>query len=168
MADTATDAALSAESIVEEETSNRWTFQRITIVSVGAIVAFYVLLFLIGLVTAIAFGERAAAWFSYFRDLINIALAVSTLVIVVGVGVLIVQIARFVNLLRSEVKPITEDTQKALKEVRTTAQFVQKHGVSPIIKGQSFFAGILAFLREIVRITRILQRRTDDAEGGES
>ncbi len=159
------ESAAQTQTAVPAEEENRgggWTFQRITIVSVSAILIFYVVLFLIGLVTAIAFGERAAAWFAYFRNLVNIALAVSTLVIVVGIGVLVVQIARFVNLLRSEVKPITEDTQKAIKEVRTTAQFVQKHSVKPIVQSQSFIAGLLAFLREIVRLSRILQRRTDD------
>lgn len=165
MAETTADVALPAEvNTVEEESDGFWTFQRIAMVSVGAIVGFYILLFLIGLVTAIAFGESAAMWFGYFRNLVNIALAVSTLVIFVGIGVLIVQIARFVNLLRSEVKPITEDSQKALQEVRATAQFVQKNSVQPIIQGQAFFAGLLAFLREIVRLTQILQRRTDEAQ----
>ncbi len=151
----------SAET-VEEESGGGWSIQRITIISVGVLVGIYVLLFVIGLITAIIFGERAALWFGYFKNLVNIAVSVSTLAIIVGIGVLVIQVARFVNLLRSEVKPITEDAQKAVQEVRTTAQFVQKHGVSPIIKGQSFVAGLLAFLREIVRLTQVLQRRVDE------
>jgi len=169
MAETTADAALPVDAPQEEQDNNNgWTFQRIAMVSVGAIVGLYILLFLVGLITAIAFGDRAAAWFAYFRDLVNIALAVSTLVIFVGIGVLVVQVARFVNLLRSEVKPITEDTKKAVKEVRTTAQFVQKHSVKPIVEGQAFFAGLLAFLREIVRLTQILQRRSDEAGDADS
>lgn len=168
MSEAAAQASIPAEAPVEEERSGGWSFQRIAIVSIAAIVLFYVILFVVGLITAIIFGERAAAWFAYFRNLVNIALSVSTVVIVVGIGVLIVQIARFVNLLRSEIKPITEDAQKALTEVRTTAQFVQKHGVTPVVKGQAFFAGLVAFLREIVRLSRVLQRRTDEAQRDES
>lgn len=166
MSETAVEAPAVPIESVEEEDSGGWSIQRITIVSVGALLAVYVLLFVIGLIVAIAFGEGAARWFGYFKDLVNIAVSVSTLVIVVGVGVLVIQVARFVNLLRSEVKPITEDAQTALAEVRTTAQFVQKHSVSPIIKGQSFLAGVLAFLREIIRLTQVLQRRVDE-EGDE-
>ena len=72
------------------------------------------------------------------------------------------QIARFVNLLRSEVKPITEDTKQAIKNVRVTSEFVQKNAVKPVIKSQSFLAGLLAFLSEITKISRILQRRNKD------
>lgn len=153
----------STETTQNEQARRRfWTFNRVVMIVVGSFLAIYVLLFLIAFVAALSNAQGAASFFGYFRDLITIAMSVSTLIIIVGIGILIVQIGRFVNLLRSEVKPITHDTRQAIQDVRSTTKFVQKQGLQPIMKSQSFVAGLLAFLREIVQISRILQRRNPD------
>lgn len=147
------------EAAENENSSSWWTFQRIVIIAVSVFVGIYVLLFLIGFVSALIWNESAAAFFRYFRDLVSIGLALSSLMVFVGIGILIVQVARFVNLLRSEVKPLGDDAKQALRNVRITSEFVQKHAVEPIIRFQAFLAGLIAFLREIVIITQLLQRR---------
>ena len=122
----------------------------------------YLLIFLFGLWRAWVDPTGSANYFEYLRGLFDIIVSIATMLIIISIGVLIVQIARFVNLLRSEVKPITEDTKQAIKNVRVTSEFVQKNAVKPVIKGQSFLAAILAFLSEITKISRILQRRNKD------
>jgi hypothetical protein len=134
------------------------SFQTYAIGAVLSFVAIYVVIFLIGFIAALAF-DGTAAFFAYFRDLLMIAMTLTTMVIFVGIGILIIQVARFVNLLRSELQPITSDTRKAISEIRSTVGFVQKHAVEPIIRTQSFLAGLVAFLREIIRISRILQQK---------
>ncbi|MDQ7025544.1 MAG: hypothetical protein Q9P01_10150 [Anaerolineae bacterium] len=146
----------------DESTASWWTFKRAIIVAFSIFVGTYVLIFLIGLVAAIIWNESAASFFRYFRDLMTIALAISSAMIVIATGILIVQIARFINLIRSEVKPITDDTKQAIRNVRVTSEFVQKHAVEPIIQVQSFLAGLIAFLREIILISQVLQRRDSD------
>jgi len=119
---------------------------------------FYVAFFAFGLWRAWVDPVGSANYFEYIRGLFETILSVAITLIIIAIGVLIIQIARFINLLRSEIKPITEDTKQAIKNVRVTSEFVQKNAVKPIIKGQSFLAGLLAFLREISRITRVLRR----------
>ncbi|MGB7338103.1 MAG: hypothetical protein WBC91_04355 [Phototrophicaceae bacterium] len=125
----------------------------------------YLLIFIFGVWRAWADADGSAAYFDYVRGLFDVIVSLASILIIIAIGVLIVQIARFVNLLRSEVKPITEDTKQAIKNVRVTSEFVQKNAVKPVIKTQTFIAGILAFLREIGRISKILQRRNTENEG---
>ena len=142
-------------------------YTRIGLVVIGFA---YVVLFLVALVAALQNAEGAASFFGYLRDLVSISLTLTGLLIMIGLGVILIQAARFVNLLRSEVKPITHDAQEAAKNVKTTSEFVQKQAVEPIIQSQAFLAGLLRFLREIVSITRLLRRRdeTDDSPSEES
>ncbi|MEL6306873.1 MAG: hypothetical protein AAFQ52_01960 [Chloroflexota bacterium] len=120
--------------------------------------AFYIAFFVVGLYRAWVDPVGSANYFEYIRGLFETILSVAMTLIIIAIGVLVIQIARFINLLRSEIKPITEDTKQAIKNVRVTTEFVQKNAVKPIIKGQSFLAGLIAFLREISRISSILRR----------
>lgn len=127
-------------------------------------IVIYIVLFVLAVWRAIADPSGSAEYFEYLRNLTEIMLSITLIVIFIGLGVLIVQIARFVNLLRSEIKPITRDTRAAIQNVRTTSAFVKKQAADPIIRTSSFMAGFLTFLREIVRISRILRQR--DEQGG--
>lgn len=125
---------------------------------------FYLLIFLIGFWRAWVDPSGSAAFFEYVRGLFETVVSIASIVIIIAIGVLIVQIARFVNLLRSEVKPITEDTKQAFRNVRATTAFVQENAVKPIIKAASFTSGLIAFLREISRISKILQKRSAETQ----
>jgi len=119
----------------------------------------YLLIFVIGFIWAWFSPEDAASFFSFMRNLLEIVLALAMIIIFFATGIIIIQIARFVNLLRSEIKPITEDTKDAVKNIRVTAEFVQKHGIEPIIRIQSFLFALTTFLIELVRVSRLLQKR---------
>ncbi|MEO1287250.1 MAG: hypothetical protein AAFV93_05740, partial [Chloroflexota bacterium] len=94
----------------------------------------YLLIFLLGFWRAWVDPAGSAAFFEYVRGLFETVVSIASIVIIIAIGVLIVQIARFVNLLRSEVKPITEDTKQAFRNVRATSEFVQENAVKPIIQ----------------------------------
>jgi hypothetical protein len=128
----------------------------------------YLGIFVWGLLSALWNPEGAASYWAYFRNLIEIILSMAAIVIFIAIGILIVQVARFVNLLRSEIKPITEDTKMAFRNVRATTEFVQKHGLAPIIRFQAFLAGLIAFLSEIIRVSRLLQDRAAEAKEDEA
>ncbi len=158
------DSTPSEPNAESQSQENSWSFQRVTVIAVLAFVGLYLGIFIIGLILALALGRSAATWLIYVQDLFTVALSISAIAIIIGIGVLLIQIARFVNLLRSEVKPITRDTRAAIKNVRTTTEFVQKRGVEPIIRVQSFLAGLIVFLRQIAHITRILQRPPESGD----
>lgn len=128
----------------------------------------YLGIFIWGLVSALLDPQGAAAYWAYFRNLIEIILAMAAILIFIAMGIFVVQIARFINLLRSEIKPISDDAKLALKNVRVSAEFVQKHGIAPIIRFQAFLAGLIAFLSEIIRVSRLLQERKTEADEDES
>lgn len=151
----------------QDEQQGCWTVSRVTIATLVSFFGLYLLIFVIGIVAALFNAEGSASFFGYFNNLLTIALTIISFVVIVAIGILVIQIARFVNLLRSEVKPITNDTKQAIRNVRTTSEFVQQHGVSPVIKTQSFIVGLIAFFREIVRITRILQGRPSEDKANE-
>jgi hypothetical protein len=156
-------ATLPATTTQQEESDSSWfTFNRALIIGVAAFIGIFVLVFACGFISAIVWNESAASFFRYFRDLMTIGLTMSGIAIVVGIGILVMQIARFVNLIRSEIKPITDDTKQAIRNVRVTSEFVQKHAVEPIIQFQSFLVGLVAFLREIVLLSKLWQRNADE------
>lgn len=122
-------------------------------------IAIYIMIVVLAIWRALVDPQGSAEYFAYIRDLVSIALSLTLIVVFIGLGVLVIQVARFVNLLRSEVKPITRDTRAALQNVRTTSSFVKKQAAEPIIRTSSFMAGLLTFLREITRIARLLRQR---------
>lgn len=137
------------------------TFSGCTRLAAIVLVAIYLGLFVFAVVMAFSNAEGAASFFGYLGDLINIAFTLTGILIVIGSAVVLIQAARFINLLRSEVSPITHDAQEAAKNVRTTSEFVQKQAVEPVIQSQSFLAGVVAFLREIFRLSRLFRKRDD-------
>lgn len=138
-----------------------WTLTRVVTWAVGFFIGLILLLFVMAVFYAwTSDAVEAANRMDYWRNLVSIFMTLLIIIIVMAVGILIVQIARFVNLLRSEVKPITQDAQQTLKTARATTEFVSKHTVEPVIKTVSFTAGLLAFLREIVQLGRILKHQS--------
>lgn len=166
------EAAAAATSTVpvpdaepENESSRRWTLERIVRFSVIGIIGVVLIIFLIGLIAALINPQGASVFFAYLRNLFLIVLSIQGILIVTAIGVLIIQVARFVNLLRSEVKPITDDTREAVNNVRVTTHVVRKQALEPVIVLQGFFVGLVAFLREFFRIRRLIRvpQRDDDA-----
>lgn len=156
---------LSVPQRIRRWLTTGWTFTRF--VTLGTIIFIAIILspFSIALLMAfIADPVDLALRMSYWRDSIIIVLSIQSILVVVSFAIVLVQVARFVNLLRSEVKPITEDAQQTLKTARATTEFVSKHTVTPIIQTQSFLAGFFVFLREIVRLGRILKRQNRPTE----
>ena len=127
----------------------------------------YLGVFIWGLISALLDPQGAAAYWSYFRNLIEIILSMAAILIFVALGIFIVQVARFINLLRSEIKPISDDAKLAVKNLRVTTEFVQKHGIMPIIRFQAFLTGLIAFLSELIRVTRLLQDRAKESDESE-
>lgn len=165
-------AATSAQTITttnnggsdSEEQNSGWTLMRMMYVAVGGLIGLIVLTFVIGLVLVLADAAYWAPIVQVIRDILTIILTVQGIFIIAASGVLVAQVARFVNLLRSEVKPITDDAKHAMRNVRTTTEFVKKQAVEPIIRTQSFMAGLVVFLREIARFSRVLQRNQTTQE----
>ncbi len=76
------------------------------------------------------------------RDIFIILLALESLVIGAALIILLIQLAILINLLQNEVRPILEATQETVNNLRGTAQFLGENVVEPVIKLNSYLAGL--------------------------
>ncbi len=99
---------------------------------------------LLGLiVTGIVFLAKAdPSTTSQVRDIFIIFLALESLVIGVVLVILVLQITSLMNLLQNEVKPILQSTTETINTLKGTTQFISQNLVEPVIKVNSYTAGI--------------------------
>jgi len=74
------------------------------------------------------------------RDITLIFMGAIGLLLGIASIVLAVQIARLVNLVQNEVKPVLESANDTLATVRGTAAFLSDNLVEPVMKVSGFFA----------------------------
>lgn len=140
------------------DTPRKWTFKRILILA-GAIYAAIILVPLIlSVILALADGDRAAGIVAYIRDLLLVMLFLSGLVVAVGLGVLLLQIAMLTGVVRVETKAISTEVRGAVKAVRGAATFIAEAVAAPVIRVLSFISGVMRFLGEVTRLRRVVRR----------
>ncbi len=68
------------------------------------------------------------------RDIFIIFMAVQSLVIGFTLVILIIQLARLINLLQNEIKPILDSTNDSMNTLRGTIAFISDNLAEPVIK----------------------------------
>lgn len=76
------------------------------------------------------------------RDLFIIYMGFQSLVIGLVLIILMIQLARLINLLQNEIKPILDSTNDTVNHLRGTTMFLSDHMVEPVIKLNEYLAGI--------------------------
>jgi hypothetical protein len=109
----------------------------------GAI--FLVMVILSGLVIAIIALTRNPEVATNVRDIFIIFMAFESLIIGAALVVLVIQIAGLINLLQNEVKPILQSTSDTVNTLRGTTEFLSENLVEPVIKLNSYLAGLRKF-----------------------
>ena len=107
---------------------------------IGVIVL--VLLIVVGLITAAVYLVNNPAQAATVRDVFIIFMALEAMLIGAALVILIVQVAVLTNLLKNEIKPILEATQETVNTVRGTTLFVSENLAEPIMKLNSYVAGL--------------------------
>lgn len=79
------------------------------------------------------------------RDVFIIFMALESLVIGAALIILIVQLARLINLLQNEIQPIIHSTNETVNTLRGTAEFISNNVTEPVIKLNSYMAGVKQF-----------------------
>ena len=74
------------------------------------------------------------------RDIVIIFMGLEFLFIGLVLIILIVQIARLINLLQNEIKPILNSTNETVNTLKGTAEFIGDHLSEPIIKMNEYLA----------------------------
>ena len=88
------------------------------------------------------------------RDIFIILLAFESFVIGLALIILVIQIASLVNFIQNEVRPIVVDTQETINNIKGTSEFLSKRFVGPVIKINSYLAG----MRKILDLLRPKRR----------
>jgi len=107
---------------------------------IGVVTGVVILLILLGL--AIFFLLQPATPTDKIRDIFIIVVALESLVIGVALVILIIQLASLINLLQNEVRPILKATTDTVNNLRGTAEFLGENVVEPVIKLNSYLAGL--------------------------
>lgn len=81
------------------------------------------------------------------RDVFIIFMALESLVIGLALVILVVQLARLINLLQNEIKPILDSTNETVSTLRGTTQFLSDNLAEPVIKLNEYFAGLQSFIK---------------------
>jgi hypothetical protein len=76
------------------------------------------------------------------RDIFIIFMALESLVIGAALVILIVQLATLINLIQNEIRPILDNTNDTVNHLKGTTTFLGEQLVEPVIKLNSYLAGL--------------------------
>ena len=115
----------------EKQKSKLWLLILIIVLIVGLIITGIVFL---------ASAEPSTT--AQVRDIFIIFLALESVVIGVVLVVLVIQVSSLINLVQNEIKPILSSTIDTVNTLKGTTQFLSQNLVGPVIKANSYSAGI--------------------------
>ncbi len=114
---------------------------------IGLVVAFiFLLLMIIGGVYVLLLPSTDTA---RVRDVFIIFMALESIIIGLTLIILIVQLARLINLIQNEITPIIESTNETVSTLRGTTKFLSDNMVEPVLKLNEYFAGLQQVLKTI-------------------
>lgn len=104
-----------------------------------------ILLFLSLLTLAVFALLQPASPTGTIRDIFIIFMALESLIIGAALVVLIIQFASLLNLLQNELRPILQATNETVNNLRGTTEFLSENLVEPVLKLNSYLAGLRKF-----------------------
>ncbi len=116
------------------------------------------LLLVLGAVLASVYLVGNPATAATVRDVFIIFMALEAMVIGVALVILIMQIAVLTNVLKNEIKPILEATQETVNTVRGTTLFLSDNLTEPIMKLNSYVAGLSKIMETLSSLGGLFRR----------
>jgi hypothetical protein len=136
-------AEYTNEMTPEEEITNRALLWKRRWIATG--ITFACLIILAGIIVAVIALTEHPVVATNVRDIFIIFMAFESLIIGAALVVLVIQIAGLINLLQNEVKPILQSTNETVNTLRGTTEFLSENLVEPVIKLNSYLAGLRKF-----------------------
>lgn len=112
----------------------------------------------IGLIVGAVYLVQNPAQAATVRDVFIIAMALEMIVIGGALVILMIQLAALTNLLKNEIKPILVATQETVNTVRGTTVFVSENLTEPIMKLNSYVAGLSKVVETLSSLGGIFRR----------
>lgn len=98
------------------------------------------------------------------RDIFIIFMAIESLLIGFALVILMIQLARLINLMQNEIKPILDSTQDTLGHLRGTTVFLSENLVEPVMKLNEYMAGFSQLLQVIGLAKKRKEPKTSKGE----
>jgi hypothetical protein len=98
------------------------------------------------------------------RDVFIIFMALESLFLGLTMVILIIQLARLINLLQNEIGPILESTNETVNTLRGTSEFLSDNLVEPVIKMNERAAGVTQALK-IIGLVRGTKPKKSNSPG---
>jgi hypothetical protein len=95
-----------------------------------------------GIVWAIIALNQNPGTAANVRDIFIIFMALMSLLVGAALVILMIQLASLINLLQNEIKPILKSTTDTVNTLRGTTEFLSENLVEPVIKLNSYLAGM--------------------------
>ncbi|MBC7811881.1 MAG: hypothetical protein H7175_12075 [Burkholderiales bacterium] len=146
------------------EAKSGWTITRVIIASIVGFIVVIVALFVIAVILALTSSSSLGPIIELIRNFVIIVLTVEGILIGVAFAIFVAQIARLVNLLQNETKPILENAQETVKVTSGTARFVGDNIARPVIVAGGFMAGARSLLGDLGGIRRAIKHTVKDAK----
>ncbi len=124
------------------------------IIKLGAAIGILLILglFAAAVAAAVTGADTWAPIIRLFRDVMLLVLLMESVLLIAALAILLLQVAGFFVMLRAEIQPILNSARETAQLGKATATFMNDNAVDPLIQLKSFLAGLLAFLRELLRI----------------
>ncbi len=140
-----------------QEQPDSFNIRRMVLIASAVLIGLILLLFVGALVLTLVTNGDFAAIIRTIRDLVIIFLGLEGILIILSVAILALQVARLVNLLQTEVKPILENAQETVKTAQGTVEFMSDNVTEPVIRARGFLAGSSVLIGNLFGIRRALQ-----------
>ncbi len=128
----------------EEEAAQKAASRKQTWIIIGIVAALIIIIagLVIAIIALVQHPEAAAN----VRDIFLIAMAFMSLILGAAAVILIIQLASLINLLQNEVRPILTSASETINTLRGTTEFLSENLVEPVIKLNSYLAGLKKIL----------------------
>jgi hypothetical protein len=123
---------------------------------VGAVIALITVGLIVLAVVLALNANQASPAVEIVRDFLIILLAFQLAIVGTAFVVLLVQVARLLNLLTNEITPIVDAAQETVNSVRGTALFLNKYLADPVIKANSAIRGMGNVMGEVDAIRKAI------------
>ena len=156
--DSANTKAVSDQEQVTQQAAKSEQ-QRFMIVAI-----IFVVIILVGIIASIYFLVQPTTDTAKIRDVFIIFMAIESLLIGFALVILMIQLARLINLMQNEIKPILNSTQDTLGHLRGTTVFLSNNLVEPVLKLNEYLAGFTQFFQVIGLAKKSKKTKTPKGE----
>ncbi|GAB4468761.1 MAG: hypothetical protein Kow0088_00120 [Anaerolineales bacterium] len=95
------------------------------------------------------------------RDIFIIFMGFEFLLLGIALIILILQLARLINLIQNEIKPILDSTNETVNTLKGTTTFLSDNLVQPVMKLNEYFAGI----QRLLQISGVIKNKRQTTKG---